>query len=359
MRQSNETGRIAYLDGLRGIAIGLVVLFHVFVWWPDRVPYGNRFADFPLFHYGWLGVELFFLISGFVILMTLDACRSYRSFLYRRWLRLYPAMLFCSALVFLTAPLFLERPAGQPTWESLLPGLTFLQFEFWHRLLGDFPVLEGAFWSIFVEVKFYLLFGALYFWFGRSRAIGGLIAIALVSMAIGAMGLPEAGLGKWLWLANDASGAQFFGWFAAGALFYCYAESRDPHLLAAALGLAVLAAATIPYAHPDHKLVALLLVALFVAAILSPSVQRLCSGRALLVVGFASYPLYLMHENFAIALIVKLGRLAPWIPGLLLPVLPIALVVGVSWLVARHVEPALRRLIRSFAPGPRGGVQPA
>ena len=85
--------RIAFLDGLRGIAILLVVFYHAYTRWSDIVPYGARYAHFPVAQLGWLGVELFFMISGFVIYMTLEKCRSFGEFLYRRWLRLFPAML--------------------------------------------------------------------------------------------------------------------------------------------------------------------------------------------------------------------------------------------------------------------------
>ena len=97
--------RISYLDGHRGIAILLVLLYHAFSRWTELVPYGNDFADFPLFRFGYLGVELFFLISGFVILMTLEKFNSFTEFMYHRWLRLFPAMLICSLFVFFTAAL--------------------------------------------------------------------------------------------------------------------------------------------------------------------------------------------------------------------------------------------------------------
>ena len=68
--------RIEYLDGQRGLAILLVVLFHAYARWPERVPYHDAYANIPVFAYGWVGVELFFLVSGFVILMTLERCSS-------------------------------------------------------------------------------------------------------------------------------------------------------------------------------------------------------------------------------------------------------------------------------------------
>ena len=107
------------------MAIILVILFHAFGRWPDLVPYGEYYAQLSIVQYGWVGVELFFIISGFVIFMTLDKSENYFSFIYKRWLRLFPAMLIVSIFIFLTAPFFYERPAGQPTLLSLLPGLIF------------------------------------------------------------------------------------------------------------------------------------------------------------------------------------------------------------------------------------------
>src|SRR3982750_4409760 len=114
--------RLQFLDGLRGVAISLVVLFHAFARWPDLV--GTRDATSSLFVEGRLGVQLFFLISGYVIFMSLERTSGVLDFLWRRWLRLFPAMLAVSVLVFVTAPLF-NRPAGQPVLRDLLPGLTF------------------------------------------------------------------------------------------------------------------------------------------------------------------------------------------------------------------------------------------
>lgn len=179
--------RIEYLDGLRGVAIALVVLFHAYARWPEHVPYGDRYAS--VWGYGFLGVELFFLTSGFVILMTLEKCTGFKDFMVRRWKRLFPAMLVCSVVVFATAGWFSERPAGQPTWASLVPGLLFVE-PLWIKWATGYTIvpLEGAFWSLYVEFKFYLIAGAVFFVWGERRLLGVLLALALLGHAVAAWG---------------------------------------------------------------------------------------------------------------------------------------------------------------------------
>ena len=75
-RPTQQTGalqtRVSHLDGLRGLAILLVIGFHAYARWGNTLPYGTTFANVPLFSIGSRGVQLFFLISGFVIFWTLD-----------------------------------------------------------------------------------------------------------------------------------------------------------------------------------------------------------------------------------------------------------------------------------------------
>src|SRR4051812_38057710 len=88
--QSTATyrGYIRELDGLRGLAIGLVMLHH---YWPAGgvLSFGKNLA-----HLGWIGVDLFFVISGFLItgilLDTKDEQGYYRNFYARRGLRIFP-----------------------------------------------------------------------------------------------------------------------------------------------------------------------------------------------------------------------------------------------------------------------------
>lgn len=159
----------------------------------------------------------FFLISGFVITMSLEKCIDFGDFIFRRWLRLFPAMLIASILILITAPFFSARPFGTPYAEDLIPGLTFIEPELFRAVFHNHQkLIEGAFWTLFVEVKFYIVAGLLYFTFGQKKMITALIAMFLISTIFGLLQphLPkgiEFTIGTVLHYLNY----QYNGWFAA------------------------------------------------------------------------------------------------------------------------------------------------
>jgi len=340
--------RISSLDGLRGLAILLVILFHAFARWPHIVPYGPRFAEIPFFANGWLGVELFFLISGFVILMTLEKCHNFWEFMLRRWLRLFPAMLVCSSLIFASQFLFPERPSGISKWADILPGLTFLNSSWWGAVLGEQPnLLEGSFWSLLVEVKFYILFGGLYFLVGWRKAISVLLALFLLTNIFFACKevAPTVTIhGVWR-IADDA---KYYGWFAAGALYYEYTRNGERKHLLSAILIALLSAVTVHEFEWKAMPCAIGIVLLFTTAIVSKKLCVLWEHPFFIFLGFVSYPLYLLHENMMISMIVKVGHFAPWMPDILMPIIPVIIIIGLSWCVVRFAEPYIKGVIKSF-----------
>ena len=343
------TERLAYIDGLRGVAILSVLLYHVYARWPALapLPYGNRYAG--LFCWGWLGVELFFMISGFVIFQTLDRCASYLEFLRRRWLRLFPGMLAATLVIFATAPL-IERPLGPPSLSAAIAGLTFIDPRFLAQLGPPNQILEGTFWSLFVEVKFYILAGAVYFTMGRRWA---LVALPLTFAAFWIsheLGLPDS----WGFLFDVA----YWGWFASGALFAEWKRSGSRPVLASALIAGVIASALpVPGAREIlawTPLAGLPFMLLFASALLFRRVQQMLSHRSLLFFGLISYPLYLIHEQAVVGLSVRFSRgVEPgWLAGLM-PPLPIAIVAAVAWCIAKKTEPIKAR---SKSPVPSWGA---
>jgi peptidoglycan/LPS O-acetylase OafA/YrhL len=335
-----EGKRIDFLDGLRGVAIVLVVLFHAYSRWPSIVPYGDKFASFPVFKNGYLGVQLFFLISGFVILMSLEKNTSFFTFLYKRWLRLFPAMLIATVLVFATAAFLYERPAGQPSLSAVIPGLLFLEPD-WIKLATGFQIepLEGAFWSLFVEVKFYFIFGFLYFSLDKTKAIIGLTLLYLASIYLTAYPV------RYLSLVSTLLSLQYFGWFAGGCAAYLFFKNRELKYLL----FAMVMAATELYlmkAGKETFFFGIVLLGLFILPIYFEKWRVLFANRFLFFFGFISYPLYLVHENAMIAMIVKLHKYSGVIPDILLPIIPILILAGITYFIAAKAEPYVKKIVQ-------------
>jgi len=162
--------RIGSLDGVRGIAILMVLAVHLELF--QAVPFSRPIR--ALFWAGWSGVDLFFVLSGFLITgILLDGFGApgyFSRFYKRRALRIFPLYyLVCAALMVATPHLpGAEWSAIYPTWKGWLSYGLFLQnwwmphFENTHRLIGHL-------WSLGVEEQFYLVWPTCVFLLRRDR----------------------------------------------------------------------------------------------------------------------------------------------------------------------------------------------
>ena len=348
--------RIQFLDGFRGLAILLVIIFHAYVQWPGHYPYGSDYASIPVIKLGWLGVQLFFLISGFVIFMTLDKTETFRVFFYKRWLRLFPAMLIASVLIYSTLPIFHERPDGiPPNMLSLLPGLTFTLPSWWSKLMGfDIPLLESAFWSLYVEFKFYVIAGVTYFLLGRKLLIP--VLVALFTLWIVVYGISTVTESQLLSVAQSITNAldlKHFGWFAAGAMFYSYYQNQDHRWFYAGISMMVISSLTVRLEALgfDFEVIsgALLISAIFAISFKSSLLQSLLQSKVLVFFGFISYPLYLIHENAMTSIIIKMADWTPWLHPFFYPYPAIAFLVITAYIIAKYLETWLSRFFRCNA----------
>lgn len=348
--------RLEYLDGLRGLAIIWVLLYHFLSRWAELVPFGSEYQHWPIFEMGYLGVNLFFLISGFVIFMTLERCENLHGYLYKRWLRLFPAMLLASVLIFVTAVWLPERPQGQPNAINLVSGLLFID-PYWLEVATGWPfgVLEGAFWSLFIEFKFYVVAGILFFrWGVRTAWISlGLIYLAWLLGNQLILTTESEGAGRLLVVLHsglDQIGAKYYGWFFAGAGLYLYRQRPQSWLLVLTLAMIVLSCFDVAGGQLGIFVAGLLVSLWMLACVLWQPCQQVMTGPVWWFFGFISYPLYLIHENLGVALLVKLQKVFPLgYSELYVPVV-IALVSALAWLIARFAEVPLRQLLQKTTP---------
>lgn len=146
-----EGARVNEIDLLRFLAVLGVVFFHYGFrgYQTGSMPVQPYQAGASIFQYGYLGVNLFFMISGFVILMT-AARGSLREFVISRMARLYPALWACCTITFLMI-MAVGDPRYSASFSHYLVNLTML-----NGFVGV-ESIDGVYWSLFVELRFYAL----------------------------------------------------------------------------------------------------------------------------------------------------------------------------------------------------------
>ena len=146
-----SSSRVLELDGFRAAAVLMVLIMHLFYGWPT--PALSLLPGFVrnLIGRGWLGVDLFFILSGFLITgILIDSRESehyFRNFYTRRVLRIFPLYLTCIVIMYFGYP-----GAGAYFGLSLLYLANFAYF--FHVRTPHGP---GVFWSLAVEEHFYLV----------------------------------------------------------------------------------------------------------------------------------------------------------------------------------------------------------
>jgi len=285
--------RLASLDALRGLAALGVVLFHYLPYY-DRL-YGHQFELPALLEsvllFGRYGVHLFFILSGFVIFMTLERTRHAGWFGLARAVRLLPALWTGIALTFLSVHWL------GPENRAVDLGTALLNTTLLHEYLGAAHV-DGAYWSLVIEVTFYSWMALLFFALGSWQRLRIALALWLVASYIGVLWwrqIPEL----LEFPVKDLLFVKYAPLFIAGMLIYRRyrhgASATDSLLLAFSIGHSL-----ITWKAP-YNLFVLACTCIFSLAV-SGHLERL-ANRPLLWLGGLSYSLYLVHQNIGYGII--------------------------------------------------------
>lgn len=282
LASSSEPRRyIAELDGLRAVAVLLVILFHA-----DR--------EGP-FQGGFIGVDIFFVLSAFLITSILvgehDKTGTLRlgQFYFRRAIRLMPALLFFLATYVALAPIFFP---GYPHFrDALIAGLYVSNFAF---VAAQIPPFISHTWSLAAEEQFYLLWPLM------------LLLLLRAPRPVWILGIAWAAL-TWLRFNTDDWITYYYGLATHGTglvvgagLFFLVRQGRlnvrPFHAVVAAGMLAVLAATAQMHASALVITVAEFSAAVIIAVIVTiPGSLRILASTPLVALGKLSYGLYLWH----------------------------------------------------------------
>ncbi|QTE30221.1 acyltransferase family protein [Pengzhenrongella sicca] len=340
--------RLAALDGLRFLAAAAVVTYHFTVrnsqaWGQSPAQVFPNFGEWAV--YGALGPELFFVISGFVILMTAWG-KSVSDVVASRVARLFPAYW---AAVLLTGVLLLWLwPGGKEvTPGQVAVNLTMLQSLF------DVGNVDGVYWTLWAELRFYALI-LLLVGVGITRRR----VMACAALWPAAALLAHAGGPQWL---RTLLICEYAPLFAAGMVLFVI--RREGSSWAAWLLVAANTVAAVWLVVPDQlarqarnadivpsgSIIGAVVVGsiALVGVVTLTRVSRV-AWPWLTTLGALTFPLYLVHEHWGWWAITHLpAGLPPFVTLAMATAFTLALAAGIHYGIERTVGPRLRCAVKS------------
>lgn len=318
MKSLETAARLRVLDALRGLAALSVVWFHL--------AHANGLIEpgtaiYRAGTYGWVGVEVFFVISGFVIPYTLDRNQyrvsQYGRFLLKRVIRLDPPYLV-SILVFIALAAYFSAANHTPfrfSGTQILLHLGYLNVFFGYEWINN------VYWTLAIEAQYYLLIGLTFPLVEKPRAFW--------------LVMVPASLGLMILVPSRAFIFCYGPFFLLGLAAFQYRRgslSKNWFLLAATL----FAACGVPNLGWVAAIVSLG-AALAIAFVES-------APRPLISLGTVSYSLYLIHGAIGFTVLSMAIRRAPWVPQIVAIGIAMVANIAASWLLYLLVEKPSQRL---------------
>lgn len=344
--KGEENKRIVGLDIFRFIAALGIILYHYFF-----IGVIQGFYDWKVFipvgFFGEFGVDIFFLISGFVILMSTDRKPGVKRFIFGRIKRIYPTFLVCSIFVLGTGMLMPGTVAGTLV-KNWLNSITF-----YSDLWGGSP-LSSIYWTLMVEVKFYVLVAIVmktHLWNKYKLVIlNTWIIFALINF---------------YWLNNNILQmilvTKYSGHFVIGIILYLYVRGEKNRFF---IPTAVLASWLVfvnmigytgwirglydklPYSDIEIFIFMVLIIALLYVSVLSNGTGKITKVASTL--GAWSFPLFLVHADFGFFIRTQYYRLASVTGPFLNEYMIMGIAVGASLILSFIILKVVNIMSKSF-----------
>lgn len=327
--------RIEVLDALRGVAVLSIVLMHYTT--NFRTIYGLSNTETFDFKYGYLGVQLFFMISGFVIFMTLDNVKSSKEFIVKRFVRLYPTYWLC-ILITLAVIYFSD-------FDKLKVNLSDIPWNF--TMFQDFFTpyitirhIDGVYWSLMPELFFYGFMLTLYHFklFNHIKIIG--FIWLLISVIYYTLDLHAFKLG----IIFNLRWSPFF---FAGIMFYILWRDNNEKkkienyilILFSLLSYLIINLFKIEGSLESNNVEGFVVSLFFIFFLLfvNHKLDFLGKIKPLLFLGKISYPWYLLHQNIGYIILYFLFTFSEF-NSIYILLIPMAITILLAYWITQYFE---------------------
>jgi len=339
--------RLYQIDLLRFLAAIFVVLYHyTFRGYNSNIKLSPvEFSGLEeITKYGYLGVDLFFIISGFVIIMSIENCNTLH-FIKSRIIRLYPAYWVCLiTTTLLTITLVKENT------------INLKQFLFNFTMLNGYfnvPHIDGVYWSLLVEIKFYFLIVILLSFPFLKKHFNYFIIIWLAFSIINL--IPNIINYKVFNLLNNYLILEYSSYFIAGYFFYTiYKRKTNTHLgfmfificftISLTHAIERISRLNKYYSSDFNVLTIASIIILFYGVFLLLSLRKLnfLNKSLFFTLGIITYPLYLIHQNIGYFLFKKFSS----INNYLLLFFILSLMLFTSYIINKFFERKIGKFLK-------------
>ncbi|MEH2281801.1 MAG: acyltransferase [Nostoc sp.] len=281
------------IDVLRGVAAISVVLFHYTTRYSQKFGHSNDLLIY--FPEGYHGVELFFIISGFVIFMSLDKIKSGSEFIIGRFSRLYPAYWTCLILTYAIVNIT-GLPNYTVSWDVAIINLSMFQVFF------NVRNVDGVYWTLAIELCFYIIMFILY----QTRLLKYIDQLSIIWLILMALTIIlekqsnifiESRIGLLFFLKSES--IIFANLFIIGIMFYKQYKKgfsiKEHCIITACILIYKL----------QHSWLETLLIIFFTILLhlIIHNKMNFIIQKPLVFMGTISYSLYLIHQNVGYVII--------------------------------------------------------
>jgi peptidoglycan/LPS O-acetylase OafA/YrhL len=306
--------KLVEIQFLRVIAIFSVVIFHFSARRASELPYGQWVSGAP-WSLGWLGVQLFFIVSGFVIAFSLQNTSTASMFLINRATRLYPALFLLLPFVFIVQRYTPNSPyVDRSTLRNLIGSITLIPptvLNFFSD--SGFDWLTLVLWSLKVEVFFYLLCAVTFAALGKSNLPAVLtIFSVLANLAIVLQTKIDLNELNFITKSIKVFGFDHLSWFVIGVLIFELRFKSKTRFMRIGLTVTSLTTLLNLYILNDSNLGVLLGGAVLMATALLFAlfcvVKSFPLEKYILIIGDSSYEMYLVHQGVGLTLLLYVAN---------------------------------------------------
>lgn len=328
----SQQNRIQSLDSLRGVAAIAVVFYHYLFLLPSK--YGLHEERIDYFYHFQVGVHLFFMISGFVIFMTITKCDNLFQFIWGRFSRLYPVYWCAVILTFLIVTIFGPTDRSVSIKEALINLTMFQEYL-------SFRHVDGVYWTLSIELAFYILIGCAF-------SVGLIkyteyICVLWVSIALGVKIFDiNVGIFEQILLLDWCQ------YFAAGIAYHLFWKKNNEKILPIIILLLSITYTCVATA-PDLTFSIISIHVLFILAIYVYSARE--QLKLFQWLGSISYSLYLIHQNIGYSIILNLQKNG--VDFLVAVFFAVVVVLVIATLLHIFIEAPSLRVLRSIKQSPK------